>query len=69
MNWQSVNSSNMDSVAYDADSSTLYVRFNSGATYSYSGVPQSEYNGLMSASSHGTYLNAHIKGSYPYQKL
>ncbi|WP_127544926.1 KTSC domain-containing protein [Paenibacillus amylolyticus] len=69
MNWQSVTSSNIDAIAYDSGTSTLYVRFNNGTSYSYSGVPQSEYNGLMSASSHGSYLASHIKGRYPYSKL
>lgn len=69
MNWQSVSSSNIDAIAYDASSSTLYVRFNSGTTYSYSGVPQSVYNGLMTAASHGSYLANHIKDRYPYRKL
>lgn len=69
MNWRSVTSSNIDAIAYDAGSSTLYVRFNNGTSYSYSGVPESEYNGLISASSHGSYLASHIKGRYSYQKL
>ncbi|MGG4344941.1 KTSC domain-containing protein [Paenibacillus lautus] len=69
MNWRSVSSSNIDSIAYDANLSALYVRFNSGTTYAYSGVPQSEYNGLMSAASHGSYLATYIKDRYPYRKL
>lgn len=69
MNWKSVISSNIDAIAYDASSSILYVRFNSGDTYSYSGVPESVYNGLMSAPSHGSYLAAHVKGRYSYRKL
>lgn len=69
MNWKSVSSSNLDAVAYDAGTSTLYVRFNNGSTYAYDGVPQSQYNGLMSAGSHGGYLASNIKGSYSYRKV
>lgn len=69
MNWSHVVSSNLDAVAYDAASSTLYIRFKSSGTYAYYGVPQSVYNGLMSAGSHGEYHAVHIKNSYRYQRL
>ena len=36
--------------------------------YKYLNVPKSVYDALMSASSHGSYLAAHIKGVYTYQK-
>ncbi|MDN4600028.1 KTSC domain-containing protein [Paenibacillus sp. F6_3S_P_1C] len=70
MNWTSVSSSNLDAVAYDDSTSTLFVRFNNGGEYSYANVPQSKYAGLLSASSHGSYFDAHIKkGGYSYRKL
>ncbi|GAA0135366.1 hypothetical protein YSY43_22060 [Paenibacillus sp. YSY-4.3] len=69
MQWVSVSSSNLDAVAYDASSSTLFVRFNDGSTYAYDGVPASIHSGLMNASSHGSYLAAHVKGSYPYRRV
>lgn len=64
-----VSSSNIQSIGYDSDSSILEVEFITGRVYQYSGVPDSEYEGLMNASSHGTYLNAHIKGNYPYTEI
>lgn len=67
MQWQSVISSNLSAVAYEAP--TLYVRFKTGATYAYDGVPANVHAGLMSASSHGSYLASHVKGRYPYRKL
>ncbi|NLD11265.1 MAG: KTSC domain-containing protein [Clostridiales bacterium] len=63
----SVSSSNIDSIGYEGN--TLYVRFHNGGFYAYSGVPESTYNELMSASSHGSYLASNIKGIYPYRKL
>lgn len=70
MNWTSVSSSNLAAVAYDADTSTLFIRFNHGGAYAYDGVPQSEYTELLSAPSHGKYFDAHIKkGGYPYRKI
>ncbi len=67
MNMISVSSSNIDSIGYEG--TTLYVRFNSGSLYAYYNVPRSIYSGLMSASSHGKYLAAHIKGVYRYQQI
>lgn len=64
-----VSSSNVESVGYDARTNTLYVNFLNGGRYSYSRVPISEYEGLKNASSVGTYLNANIKGTYPFRKL
>jgi hypothetical protein len=67
--WIPVVSSNLDAVAYDAATSTLYIRFKSSGTYAYSNVPKHVYEGLMSASSHGEYHAAYIKNSYPYRRV
>jgi hypothetical protein len=65
----SVNSSNVSSVGYDADSQTLEIEFNNGGVYQYSGVPESVYEGMMGADSKGKYFHANIKNTYPYSKL
>lgn len=65
MNMIPVSSSNIASIGYE--NGTLYVAFNRGGLYTYSGVPESIYHGLMSASSHGSYLASHVKGIYPYR--
>lgn len=62
-----VSSSNISSIGYE--NGTLYVEFHHGGTYAYSNVPESVYRGLMTASSHGKYLAAHVKGIYPYRRL
>ncbi len=62
-----VTSSNISSVGYEAD--TLYVEFNSGALYAYSGVPVNVFQSLMNASSPGGYLAAHVKNVYPYARI
>lgn len=67
MNMIPVTSSNISSIGYE--NGTLYVKFNSGGLYTYSGVPESEYRALMSAPSHGKYLAAYIKNSYPYTRI
>lgn len=69
METQRVSSSNIASIGYDESTSTLEVRFLNGGIYHYFNVPLSAYRGLMTASSHGTYLNAYIKGVYRYRKV
>ncbi|NSJ90154.1 KTSC domain-containing protein [Coprococcus sp. MSK.21.13] len=64
-----VSSSNVYSIGYDSSSSILEVQFNNGSIYQYSNVPYSIYQGLMSATSHGSYLHAHVKGIYPYRRI
>lgn len=69
MNRTSVSSSNISSIGYDEESQTLEVEFNDGGLYQYDGVPRPEYEGMMTASSHGQYLNQNIKGVYSYREL
>jgi hypothetical protein len=64
-----VTSSDLRSVGYDANTQTLEIEFNSGGVYQYYGVPKSVYDGLMTATSHGSYFHAHIKDVYRYSKV
>ena len=64
-----VDSSNLQSVGYEPNSLTLEIEFKDGSVYQYFDVPETEWQGLMQASSHGEYFNAHIKFSYRYTKL
>jgi len=65
----SVRSSNIRSLGYDLESSTLEVEFNTGSIYQYSNVSESEYEGLMNSASKGRYLNKNIKGRYQDTKI
>lgn len=62
-------SSNIRAIGYDSDSQSLEVEFHHGSVYQYAGVPQGEHEGMMNADSKGKYLNANIKGRYPYVQL
>lgn len=64
-----VTSSNVESIGYDEDSSTLEVEFKNGTTYQYFDVPANIFAGLRDASSVGGYLAANIKGTYRYSKV
>lgn len=65
-----VSSSNIESIGYDETTQILEVAFLTGAIYQYYGVPDQLYQGLMSASSKGTYLNQYIKkGGFAYSQV
>lgn len=65
-----VSSSNLASVGYDPETKTLEIEFLNGGLYQYFNVSESIYNGLMAASSHGSYFDQHVKkGGYNYKKL
>jgi hypothetical protein len=69
--WEKVSSSNLDYVAYVPGIGRLWVWFRRKpgtnpkySVYAYDHVPQSAYDGLMNAASHGAYFSANIKNRY-----
>ncbi len=62
-------SSNLQSVGYDTQTRTLEIGFLDGSVYQYYQVRQSIYNGLLAASSHGSYFHAHIRNHYAYRRV
>jgi len=69
MKMTNVDSSNVESVGYDEDSSTLQVEFKNGGVYQYFDVPEEVFIGLRDADSVGRYLNVNIKGIFRYSKV
>lgn len=69
MEMTSVESSNIEAVGYDEDSSTLQLEFKNGGTYQYFDVPVRVFEELRDAASVGKYLAANIKGVYRYSKV
>ena len=68
MDRESVQSSNIVSIGYDAESETLEVEFN-GSVYQYYNVPEHVYSSFMVASSKGQFLHINIKNAYPYSRV
>ena len=64
-----VNSSNIRSIGYDAQSATLEVEFTTGDVYQYYNAPEHLYQQFLQASSHGQFLNDHIRYNYRYKKI
>ncbi|RYD84585.1 MAG: KTSC domain-containing protein [Verrucomicrobiaceae bacterium] len=63
-----VRSTNLRSVGYDTTTAILEIEFHSGL-YQYMAVPERVFQGLMSASSKGSYHDRYIKRSYRYRQL
>lgn len=64
-----VKSSNIQSVGYHPESSTLFVIFKDGAHYVYNGVKPQVHQAFMSAKSKGKFFHTLIKGRYQHSKL
>lgn len=70
MERQKVESSNLESVGYQAPSMILEIEFKNGGIYQYFNVPESIFIDLMNASSHGSYFHANIRnGGFAYEKV
>ncbi|WP_132058720.1 KTSC domain-containing protein [Halorussus amylolyticus] len=64
-----VASSSIRSVGYDADERALEIEFQSGGIYRYADVSQETYEGLVSASSQGSYFHENLRGEYDYRRV
>lgn len=65
-----VASSCLTEVQYDLEKKVLTVTFvESGASYSYFGVSESDYEAVVHASSVGKAYNSEIKENYPYLRV
>ncbi len=64
-----VGSSNVDSIGYNEETQTLFVRFLDGRLYEYRNVPSIEFEQLRNAPSVGSYLARNIKHIYPYSRI
>lgn len=69
MNWTNAHSSTLDSYCYEETSETLFVRFNTGASYAYLNVEPSVAAGLRSSSSRGKYFGTNVRNRYEFKKF
>lgn len=58
----SVSSSAIAAIGYE--NGTLAVKFHDSGIYHHHGVPYSVFEGLLNATSPGTYYNKHIRGKF-----
>ena len=64
-----VKSSNVAKIGYLATERTLGVQYHDGSLYYYYTVPQSVRDGLMAATSKGSYIHQNIKGKYGFAQI
>jgi len=65
-----VQSSNLKSVGYDDNQSSLYVEFKHGGKYKYFNVDRNIYDNLLVADSKGKFFDQNIKkAGYKYSKV
>ena len=69
MLWERASSTNIKEVGFDPTTSELQVRFRSGATYRYVGIPESLWQQFKETGFSGRFLNTDIKGLYEYERL
>jgi len=54
---------------YDPKKQVLTIVYISGNVYDYRNVPEAVYLDMKAALSKGEFLNHHIKGKYPFEKV
>ena len=64
-----VKSSNIKSVGYSKESSTLQIQFKDGSLYEYYKVPEIIYNELLISSSKGKFANRYIYPRYRGERV
>jgi hypothetical protein len=69
MRRESVQSSAVASIGYDAATAVLELEFTSGDVYRYFAVPPSVHRGLREADSIGRFFQARIREVYPEQRV
>lgn len=69
MDRQLVRSSNIRSVGYDPAIMILEIEFHSGDIYQYLSAPKNVYQGLLQASSKGSYFQNYIKEHFTFRQV
>jgi hypothetical protein len=69
MHRQTVSSTSIASVGYDADTETLEVEYRNGSVYRYLKVAKRQYWALMSAPSLGAFLNKEIRDTHEFRRV
>jgi hypothetical protein len=64
-----VQSTTLATIRYDATHETLWLEFRNRAVYCYFGVPATVQQALLEAHSKGAYFNRHIRDRFAYQKV
>jgi hypothetical protein len=66
---ESVVSSNIVAVGFDAETGTMRVQFTSGGTYDATGVKQEDFDNFKLAKSKGVHFNKVLKKAFAWGKV
>ena len=69
MDWLTIDSKMLSSIAYDAEKQILYLRFRTGDVYRYFDFPGDDYQEFLDAESRGKYFLANIRDRFRYERL
>ena len=69
MEWETVDSRMIRSIAYDSNARQLGIEFKSGGIYYYSDVPEGVHRGIMLASSKGLYFLEAIRDQFIFKRI
>ncbi len=69
MDRKNIESSMLQSIGYDGNSSTLELEFNSGAVWQYFDFPESLWYEFEAAESQGKFFNREIKNQYSESRV
>ncbi|MEO7649454.1 MAG: KTSC domain-containing protein [Bryobacteraceae bacterium] len=69
MDWLTLDSKMLASVAYDAEKRILYLRFRSGDVYRYLDFPGENYKEFLNADSRGKHFLANIRHQFRYERM
>ena len=69
MERKNIESSMLQSIGYDASSSTLELEFKTGAVWQYSDFPESLWYEFDASESQGKFFHREIKNQYPEAKV
>lgn len=69
MQRQAVQSSNIQSIGYDASTRTLEIEFIKGGIYQYYSVDEIVHGQLMNAPSKGSFFQKHIRDKYETRRI
>ncbi|MEP7219380.1 MAG: KTSC domain-containing protein [Bacteroidota bacterium] len=69
MTLETVRSSAIHAIGYDAGERMMEVIFTGGGIYQFSNVPPHVFAGFRAAASKGNYFQDHIRGHFRHQRL
>jgi hypothetical protein len=69
MDWLTLDSKMLASVAYDAEKQILYLRFRTSDVYRYFDFSGKDYQHFLNAESRGKYFLTHIRDQFRHERM